>query len=181
MDKQPHKLKNQKLDFLGTNSNRSLILGSVIATLIALTPFLFTVYKSVPDTKVWDTFLFTYDSNWYESVRTVAWTLSNKLIPLYLLFIWFFTSRHWWYHALLVPIALYIYQILGIFNDDMKFADNDQVLYLLPVMAIVIPSIYLIRARMFNKINDATKTMEELEEEFKIKPKGFFGKIRDYF
>ena len=48
-------------------------------------------------------------------------------------------------------------------------------------MAIVIPSIYLLRARMFNKINDAGKTMEELEEEFKIKPKSFFGKLSDYF
>jgi len=48
-------------------------------------------------------------------------------------------------------------------------------------MAIIIPSIYLIRARMFNKLNDASKTMEELEEEFKIKPKGIFGVLKEYF
>jgi hypothetical protein len=158
-----------------------LILGSVVATLIAITPFFFELYKSVPDTKVWSTFMFTYDANWYESARTAAWTLSNKLIPLYLLFIWFFTCRHWWYHVLLVPIVLYIYHIIGIFNDDYAFAENNQILYLLPVMAIIVPSIYLLRARMFNKINDADKTMEELEDEFRIKPKGIFGKLRDYF
>lgn len=181
MDKQPLKSTNLRSGFLAENSNRSLILGSVIATLIAITPFLFTLYESVPDTKVWDTFLFTYDANWYESAKTAAWTLTGKLVPLYLLFIWFFTCRHWWYHALLVPIILYIYQIFGILNDDIKFADTNQFLYLLPVMAIVIPSIYLIRARMFNKLTDANKTMEELEEEFKIKPKGIFGKLKDYF
>lgn len=48
-------------------------------------------------------------------------------------------------------------------------------------MAIVIPSIYLLRAKMFNKINDANKTMEELEEEFMIKPKGIWGKVKQYF
>jgi hypothetical protein len=158
-----------------------LILGSVVATLIAITPFLFTLYESVPDTKVWNTFLFTYDSNYYESANVAIWTLSSKLIPLYLLCIWFFTCRHWWYHALLVPIALYVYQIIGILNDDLRFADTNLFLYLLPVMAIVIPSIYLIKAKMFNKMNDADKTMEELEDEFKFKPKGIFSKLKDYF
>lgn len=181
MDNQQLKSTKQRLKFQVTNSNRSLILGSVVATLIAITPFLFTLYESVPDTKVWNTFLFTYDSGYYESANVAAWTLSSKLIPLYLLFIWFFTCRHWWYHTLLVPIALYIYQIIGILNDDLQFADTNLFLYLLPMMALVIPSIYLIRARMFNKINDANKTMEELEEEFKIKPKGMFGWIKDYF
>jgi hypothetical protein len=107
----------------------------------------------------------------------MAWTLLNKLIPLILLIIWAFTCRQWWYHVLFVPIAMYIYQIITILNDDLLFADKNQILYLLPVMAIVIPSIYLIRARMFDKINTADKSMEELEEEFKIKPRSF----KDYF
>ena len=34
---------------------------------------------------------------------------------------------------------------------------------------------------MFNKINDADKTLEELEEEFMIKPKTFWGKVKQYF
>ncbi|MFC4721933.1 hypothetical protein ACFO5O_06355 [Geojedonia litorea] len=181
MDNQQHKWTKPGLKFLAENSNRSLIIGSIIATLIALTPYYFTLYESVPDTKVWDTFLFTYESGYYESAFILAWTLTNKLVPLFLLFIWFFTCRHWWFHTLLVPIALYVYQIIGVLNDDLKFFDTNQFLYLLPVMAIVIPSIYLIRARMFNKINDADKTMQELEDEFRIGSKGLFGKLRDYF
>ena len=82
---------------------------------------------------------------------------------------------------MLVPVAMYCYQIIVILNDDLKFADSNQIIYLLPVMAIVIPSIYLIRAQMFSSINDADKTMEDLEEEFKIKPKTIFGKLNDYF
>ena len=52
---------------------------------------------------------------------------------------------------------------------------------MIPVMAIVIPSIYLIRARIFNKINEASKSLEELEEEFMITPKTFWEKIKQYF
>lgn len=180
MSKLQPKLTKQKSRSL-VKDKKELIVGSLIATFIALTPYLFTLYESVPSQQTWDTFLFTYSSPYYENVQVLVWTLLNKLIPLFLIFIWIFTCRQWWYHVLLVPIAMYIYQIMTVLNDDMKFADTNQILYLLPVMAIMIPSIYLIRAKMFNKLNDAGKSMEELEDEFKIKPKSFFGKISDYF
>ncbi|GAA3788462.1 hypothetical protein GCM10022271_21260 [Corallibacter vietnamensis] len=76
---------------------------------------------------------------------------------------------------------MFIYQIVIILNDDLSFADQNELLYLLPIMAIVIPSIYLIRAQMFNKINTVDKSMEELEDEFKIKPTSLWGKIKQYF
>ena len=154
-----------------------MLVGSIVATIIAATPFIFNLYQSVPNIRVWDTFLFTYESKYYESVAVVAWTLMGKIIPLILLFIWFFTNRHWWYHVILIPIGMYFYQIITTINDDLEFADSNSILYLLPVMAIIIPSIYLIRAKMFDKINTADKSLEELEDEFKIKPRSF----RDYF
>lgn len=175
MDKQKPKLGNQVSGF--QVSKKELLVGAIMATFIAITLYLFTIYESVPQTQVWDTFLFTYNTEYYGTVFVLAWTLTGKLIPLFLLFIWIFTCRHWWYHVLLVPIAMYVYQIITVLNDDLEFADENQMLYLLPVMAIIIPSIYLIRAKMFNKLNDADKTLEELEEEFKIGPRSF----RDYF
>lgn len=174
------KHKSTKIKSKSLTSGK-LFLGSVLATFIAITPILFNLYKSVPETRVWDTFLFTYESNYYEDVSVVVWTLMNKLVPLFLLFIWFFTNRHWWYHAILVPIAMYIYQIVLTLKGDVSVVDTNLIEYLLPIMAVIVPSIYLIRARMFNKINDADKTLEELEEEFKVGGKGFWGKISDYF
>ncbi len=181
MQSKQQKSKDQKSKYQGVNNKKNLVLGSIIATLIAVTPYLFDLYESVPNIKVWDTFFFSYDSKYYESVRTVAWTLSNKLIPLFLIFIWFFTNKHWWYHVLLVPIAMYFYQIIIILNDDLKYVDDNQIYYLIPIMAVVIPTIYLIRARIFNRINEANKSLEELEEEFKLSPKNFWGKVKEYF
>ncbi|WP_241739471.1 hypothetical protein [Aestuariibaculum marinum] len=158
-----------------------MIIGSVIATFIATTPYLFYLYESVPDIPIWNTFLFTYESKHYGSAFVLAWTLSGKVIPLILLFIWFFTCRHWWYHVLLVPISMYVYQIFTIFNEDQKNIDSNQLIYMIPIMAIIIPSIYLIRAQIFNKINTVDKTMEELEDEFKMTPKNFWDRLRNYF
>lgn len=180
MDKQQQKLIKQKLNYQDHKHlkvKKNVVVGSLVATIIATTPYIFNLYQSVPNAQVWDTFLFTYNSGWYESANISAWTMMNKIVPLILVFLWFFTCRHWWYHALLVPIAMYIYHIFDVLNGDLRFADTNQVLYMLPLMAIIIPSIYLIRAKMFNKINDADKTLEELEEEFMYKPRSF----RDYF
>lgn len=182
MDKQLHKLtKTISKSLVKRTSKKELIIGSIVATFIAITPYLFTLYESVPQTQVWDTFLFTYDTEYYGTVFVLAWTLTGKLVPLFLLLIWIFTCRHWWYHVLIVPIAMYVYQIMTVLNDDLDFADDNQIIYLLPVMAIIIPSIYLLRAKLSDKIDDATKTMEEQEEELMAKPKGFFGKFSDYF
>lgn len=160
---------------------RDLIVGSIVATLLALTPFYVTLWQYVPSQKSWETFLGTLTSNYYQNVQVFAWTLTSRVVPLFLLIIWMFTNRHWWYHVLLIPIALYIYQIIEIFNDEIVFTETYQIFYLLPVMAVIVPSIYLIRARIFNKINEATKSMQELEDELKISPKNFWGKVKQYF
>jgi hypothetical protein len=160
---------------------KGLIIGSIVATLIATTPYLFYLYESVPDTNIWNTFLFSYESKFYESVFVLAWTLAGKIIPLFLLLIWFFTCRHWWYHTILVPIAMYSYQIFITFKQDSSNVDSNQLMYLIPIMAFIIPSIYLIRAQIFNKINSVNKSLEELEDEFKISPKNFWERVKEYF
>jgi magnesium-transporting ATPase (P-type) len=183
MDRVQHKLtKERSKNYLTDkeNYNRKILSGSIIATLIAGTPFLFYLYEYVPDTKTWETFLFTYESNWFEDASTGIWVLMMKTVPLLLSVIWFFTCKHWWYHVLIVPISMFTFQVVSALSTEI-YMDQLHILYLLPILAIVFPSIYLIRAKMFNQINNADKTMEELEEEFMIKPKTFWGKVKQYF
>jgi len=180
MNKQQRASKNRKSVSQHTD-RKAIILGSFVALILAASPYLFYLYESVPVTPVWDTFLFTYTSKGYSDAQTTMWIFTGKAIPLFFLLIWFFTCRHWWHHTILVPITMYTYQIVGLFNDDTKYIDQFQLIYLIPIMAVMIPSIYLVRAKMFNKINDANKSMQDLEDEFKIQPKSFLSKLKDYF
>jgi hypothetical protein len=173
-------LKKELTQFHKTDK-KSLLIGSIVATILAITPYLFYLYESVPATQVWNTFLFTFDAGRLENANYVMWLVTGKAIPLMLLIIWFFTCRHWWYHVIIVPIVMYIYQIYGIFNETIAKVDESQLFYLVPLMAIIIPTIYLIRAKMFDKINTASKSMEELEEEFMMKPKNIWDKFKQYF
>ena len=174
--------RSQSLSKLDKKSRRGVIItGSIIGTAIASVPFLFYLYESVPDKRIWDTFLFTYDSKFWESANYAMWVYTQKAIPLLLLSIWFFTCRHWWYHVILVPITMYIYQLIASLNAELTSIDEFQLIDLVPFMAIIIPSIYLIRAKMFDKMNNVDKSLEDLEEEFMIKPKDLMGKLKQYF
>jgi len=184
MDKLKQKSTERNLKFLHTDnsiSRKNLIIGSIIGTYIAITPFLFYLYEHVPQTQVWESWLFTYDSKSWGDANLSMWILTSKAIPLALLLIWFFTNRHWWFHAIIVPIIMYVYQIINLLYSDLGPLDELEWIFMVPIMALIIPSIYLLRAKMFNRINDADKSMKELEEEFMIKPKSFLGKVKQYF
>ena len=97
--------------FQETVKKKVLSLGTLIALVILLTPVLFYSYQGFPSSKTWESFLGTYDSKYYENIQVFMWVLYGKLIPFLLLVIWFFTCKHWWYHVILVPMAMYIFQI----------------------------------------------------------------------
>lgn len=184
MDKLKQNLKKEKENSLKTGKqklSRSAVIGTLVSTIIASSPLLYSLHESVPTTEVWDTFLFTYRSGFWEDSQYAMWVFTGKFLPLLFLIIWFFTCRHWWYHVLIVPIVMYILQIVNSIRAEVQYIDENQLLQLLPILVIVVPSIYLIRAKMFNKINYADKTMEELEAEFMIKPKTVWGKVKQYF
>ena len=138
--------------------SKFLLLGSIIALTIAFSPYLFYLYEIFPSGPVWENSLFTYESIYYENVLTAAWTYLGKIVPLLLLLIWFFTCKHWWYHAILVPIVMYSYQITITFYQDFYAPQNEfvmdanQLIYLAPFFIVILSIVYLIRVKIFDRI-----------------------------
>ena len=131
--------------------SRSLVTGSIIAILIAISPYIFYSYESFPDVKVWETSFFTYDSAYYGSVQSTAYWATSKIVSLMFLILWFFTCKEWWYHVIIIPIAMYFFQLITVFNDDAKYVDEVEIYYVIPVMMVVIPIVYFIRIKLFDK------------------------------
>ena len=139
---------------------KALYIGSIIVLLIALTPLMFYSYESFPNTKIWETFLFSINTE-FPSWYAFAWYFTGKFIPLFLLLIWFFTCKHWWYWIILVPIAMYAFQLWGVINQSNNL-DELELYYILPLMMVIIPSVYVIRAKLFDKVRgDDLKSFEE--------------------
>tara|TARA_R100000935_G_scaffold30532_1_gene50942 strand:- start:193 stop:795 length:603 start_codon:yes stop_codon:yes gene_type:complete len=134
-----------------------LLTGSIIAFAIAFSPYIFYLYEIFPSGRVWENSFFTYESKYYENVMTAMWTYFGKITPLFLLLIWFFTCKHWWYHSILIPISMYAYQILGTVYDDVYLEkpinfDNDGLIYLAPFFLGILIIVYFVRIQIFDRI-----------------------------
>ena len=176
MTTQNNKLTHQKSKHQ-TKDRKSLFLGGLVVLFIVSTPFLFYSYKSLPDdVQVWETSFFTITTSYY-SVNTYGWFLVGKIIPILLLLLWFVTCKHWWHWIILVPIAMYSFQLWGIINQN-KGLDEIELIFILPLMMIIVPFVYLIRAKLFNSVRG--DDLQAFEEELG-KKQSFLGQIKDLF
>ena len=172
----PNNKSTQKTSTFRKTDSKSLFLGGLIALVIAICPFLFYSYESFPNSKVWETSFFTLETN-YASIAHLAWYFTGKAIPLLLLLIWFFTCKHWWHWIILVPIAMYSFQLWGVINENQGL-DELELYYILPLMMVVVPFVYLIRAKLFNQMRN--ESLESFEEELTTK-RSFWQQIKDLF
>lgn len=174
MDKQTNKLKNNQYYKTG---KKSLFLGGIVVALIAATPYLFYLYENFPkDSQFWEIFGFKFKTN-FTSFNSFAWYIFGKAIPLYLLLIWFFTCKHWWHWIILIPIAMYAFQLWGVINESGNY-DELELYYVFPLMAVLIPFVYIIRAKLFDKIRG--DDLEAFERELGQK-RNLWQQITDLF
>lgn len=146
---------------------RSIITNSIIVALIAITPYLFQLYEYVPAVEKWETPFFTIDKREYNNVQVLVWISLNKAIPLLLMILWFLTCSKWWYHVILIPMFMFGFQLFTAINDKTSILDVVEIYWLIPVMMIIIPSVYFIRIKLMDKLVygiDLKKIDAELEE-----------------
>lgn len=154
------------------NKNISLIASSIIVILIIASPYLLYFHKSIdPTIENLETVFGTIKGGHYKYAQAYIYFLFAKLVPLILLFIWFITNKHWWVHALIIPIVVYLFQMIAIFNDSLRYVDEVEFIYTVPISAIVMAILYFIRSKMAIYLQ-AVDLKKEMDENMKI-PKQF--------
>ncbi|MFC4096859.1 hypothetical protein [Euzebyella saccharophila] len=130
-----------------------LIIEGLIAFFLAVTPLIFYFYKYIPTTPqgTWTVLWLEFTDNGYKDVATAFYFYVGKLVPLSLLIIWFITCKQWWYHAILIPIAMYSFQLYSVLSEDITKIDENEIMYLLGVCMVVIPIVYFIRIKLVDK------------------------------
>ncbi|WP_289644615.1 hypothetical protein [Maribacter aestuarii] len=153
---------------------KKLILESVLVFFVAITPFIYKLYDYLPETPG-DTIHFfgiSIGSNGFPDVSTYFWFLIGKIVPLYLLVFWFLTSKEWWYHIIIIPIAMYAFQLFEVLFGSDKNVDVENIWWLLPVCMTIIPFVYFIRVKLYDKYVHGIdlEAMEAELQELKEKP-----------
>lgn len=148
-----------------TDRRRRLIIGGVIAFLLAITPFLFYMYKNAPsDSKIWETSLFKINSGEFRSAQSFVHALFTKITFVIITTLWFITSRDWWKWAILVPLTMFLFQLLGVLNQRISYMDEFDFWYsLIIIMPIIVFLIWI--SNELNKTIGDLDLKEEIEEE----------------
>ena len=152
-------------------AKKKIFLETLLVFFIAISPFLYKIYDYIPHNQNGDGLFFglTLGNNGFPDTSTYLWYLTSKIVPLYLMIFWFLTSRDWWYHIIIIPIAMYAFQMFEVFYDS-------DIWWLIPICMITIPSVYFIRITLYDKhVNgiDLEAIEAELEE---LKAKGLSSK-----
>lgn len=176
MNKHPIKSTSGRLKFRPTDK-KSLIQGGIIVLIIACTPFIYYAYESFPaESQVWETPFFTFTTQ-YPSFYQFAWFITGKLIPVIILLLWFFTCKHWWHWIILVPLAMYVFQLFSILKQNFN-VDEVEIIYVIPIMMILVPFVYLLRAKLFSQMRQ--DDLKSFEEEL-LQKRSFWQQIKDLF
>lgn len=131
----------------------SIAIGSAIAVIMAVLPYAFYYYEALPNW-LWETSMFKSLSISFDGNRLMAsWILIQKLVPLLLLLIWFFTCKHWWYHTIIIPMSLYAFQLYNLFDFSTTYIDSGELYFIVPVVIISLSLSYLARIKIFDKIH----------------------------
>ena len=162
-------------------AKKKIFLETLLVFFIAISPFLYKVYDYLPYNQNGDALIlgFTLGNNGFPDTLTYLWYLTSKIVPLYLMIFWFLTSRDWWYHIILIPIAMYAFQMFEVFYDSDNMIDTDNIWWLIPICMITIPFVYFIRIKLYDKHvhGIGLEAMEaELEE---LKARGYTSEKTD--
>ncbi len=101
------------------------------------------------------------------NLRLILWFLAVKLQLIILLFIWHYTSRHWWKIAIMIPLTLEVFKFIGFLN--IKFENFDEVDFItsIPVtIPIVLSLLYL--SNKLNKYINHQVVYEKLNTEIDL-------------
>ncbi|NER15610.1 hypothetical protein [Spongiivirga citrea] len=171
------RLKNLVLLKSNLQSNSKISLGEsdlnllersradyILCLFLITSPLLFFLYKLVPVKESIEIGNYTITATIFYDLNMMSWYLMNKIIPLILLCIWFVKSENWWKHSILIPITVYIYQIVAVLGQKIDIVDEYEFIQSLPItIPIILLLIWL--SRKMNYVSLTKDLILEIEKE----------------
>jgi len=149
---------------------KSLLTGSILILLIISTPYLLYLHQKIPlDIVDLETFFGTIKGGFYKSAQYSIYWFFSKFVPLLLLLIWFLTNKHWWVHAIIIPISVYLFQLIAVINDSEQFNDEVDFIYTVPITVLVVVILYFLRSKLAIYIL-AVDLKKEMDDNMKFPP-----------
>ena len=135
---------------------------SVVILLILLLPLLFYVPL------LFSTNYLTSDVRGFKfDLQTVLWILTIKIYLMFFLFLWYFTCKHWWKLAILIPIVIELFKLLTFFNENIHSFDEVDFITSIPVTFPLLLIILFLTKKVMN-YSSARQINEKLNYEIDV-------------
>jgi hypothetical protein len=163
-----NKLRERTTKSHQTDRKQSYIQGVLFTIFLVATPFLFYIYKFAPaDAAVWNTPIGAIDSGGFNNVQAYLHVLVTKIAFILLTGIWFLTARSWWKYAILVPLTMFLFQLVGVFNFKYEYIDEFDFWYSLPIILPILVLLVYISYVAGKKSDRSYELKKEVEDEIK--------------
>ncbi len=164
-----NKSTKRNTKFRQTDRKKTFISGVLLSLCLIATPFLFYIYKYAPSDpgETWDTIFGTVEAGNFGNVQSYMHALFTKITFVLLTAIWFVTSRNWWKFAILVPLTMFLFQLSGVINHQIRFIDEFDFFYSIPVIIPILLLLIFISYQISKKTEAAEDLNAEANEEVK--------------
>ncbi|WP_369994759.1 hypothetical protein [Winogradskyella sp.] len=96
---------------------------------ILLIPVLAYAYLLFPEKEEINILGKTIDSSFYSDFQTYAWVVLQKILLILTLAMWYLTAKNWWIKILLVPLLVFVYQLIMSINLSLRFFDEQEIIF----------------------------------------------------
>ena len=112
--------------------------------------------------KEFNTIFGVIEAGYYNNIKDFVYFIGAKIVPLILLSTLFLTNKSWWAPAILVPISVYLFQLIAVINDAGEYLDTIEFIYTVPILVPVIVVLLFLRSKIsiFITAVDLKKEME---------------------
>ena len=139
--------------------------GLMLGIFITVSPYLFYLYR-VPQSgvQVWETPFFVIHASGFYDVSSYLHALFTKLFLVFLASIAFLKIYDWWKWTLLIPIIMFLYQLISVINSNWPVFDEYTFYYsLVPIIPII--GILIFYAIKIKQKADQLDLLDQLDAE----------------
>ncbi|MEX0274278.1 MAG: hypothetical protein AB3N16_07870 [Flavobacteriaceae bacterium] len=136
-----------------TGRRSHFLAGVVSCVLLLATPFIFYSYRLIPETLTETSILgLTIEAGAHGNLNYYAYYFITKVVFAVCFIVWFLNARQWWRWAILVPICMLLFQIMGVVNTSIDYIDEFDFWYSLPVVLPIAAILVGVALRLYNKV-----------------------------
>jgi hypothetical protein len=158
-------MQNGRFIYMPLKKRFNFKIEYLIGVMLLIAPFFLKVYTLIPleFDGVLNIKSFTYDTK-FSSLRLFFYYFNIKFLHIYLLSIWFFTTRTLLKYGILFNLVIAVVQIVQVLNNKVSRIDENELWTALPIMIpILITFILLHKIIKYKSKNEILN--EEIEQE----------------